>query len=366
MTEGRAHSAQLDLAKDTATKDQAAKPSANAPPMMRVWTRDGFTGMVSVDQSIAYPPDYLRVEGPHAPRRSVLSRMSPVDADDPAALPMLLMESNGGLRIRISGLRQPMPHVVRNVDAEELHFVQEGGAEFQTEFGTVSGERGDFICIPKSIAYRVVPRGAYRSMVLESRSPYKFVTPYPVGMINFERDLVFPTVMEAEGPGAETSLLLKAWDGEHTVFTLPKDPLAYRRHVAGKTPVWKLSMDKIQKLVALPAGGPPYPFLSNEADELLLFNLGDRPVDYRPPIHLNADYDEVLFYVDGAQWGGCTEPGTFTWVPKGVLHHGVSAFTNGPHRSFLLETRPTLRWSEQGKKESEPMETASYGPLVKA
>ena len=41
-------------------------------PPVQLWTRDGFMGAISVVTRSTYAPDYLSVEGPHAPRRAVL------------------------------------------------------------------------------------------------------------------------------------------------------------------------------------------------------------------------------------------------------------------------------------------------------
>ena len=53
-------------------------------PPVQLWTRDGFQGALSVVTRPTYAPDYLSVQGPHAPRRAVLDRLTPDDQDDPA------------------------------------------------------------------------------------------------------------------------------------------------------------------------------------------------------------------------------------------------------------------------------------------
>src|SRR5258708_35068433 len=89
-------------------------------------------------------------------------------------------------------------------------------------------------------------------------------------------------------------------------------------------PVWKLNRANIQVHAYLPQGGPPSQFLSAITGDVLMFNLSARPGG-RPPVHINADFDEVICYVRGpAAWGGCTLPGTLTCVPKGILHQRPS------------------------------------------
>src|SRR5690242_18312125 len=103
------------------------KPQDAAPPV-QLWTRDGFQGAASAVTRPTYAPDYLSVHGPHAPRRTVLGRLTPDDQDDAEALPMTVATSKLGINLLVSGRRKPMPYVVRNVEADEIHFIQSGGA----------------------------------------------------------------------------------------------------------------------------------------------------------------------------------------------------------------------------------------------
>ncbi len=344
----------------TQTANVAASPG---PPLMRVYTREGFAGDFSNAQPTGYPPNYLSVVGPHAPRRWLLSEIVPEDQSDPAAAPMLLADSNRGVRLRLSGRTAKNDVIVRNVEADEIHFVQDGEVRYETDAGSLTAVRGDYVFLPRSTAYRFHGHSQpTRVLILESVSPLKFDTAYVVGTINFARDLQYPVIepIQDEGP---VKLLLRAWTGDDTLFVVPDNPLSLVRHIAGKVPVWKLNISKIQKVTSLPEGGPPYPFMSSEDGGLILFNLGDRPTTgYRPPIHINADFDEVMLYVEGeSPWGGFHQAGTLGWVPKGVVHHGVAPSTPKPHTSWMFETKATLRWTDAATQASVLMETGAYG-----
>ena len=355
---------QIEAGKAATSQEENSPPPG--PPKMMAYTREGFAGAFSASEPAGYPPDFISVEGPHAPRRWIISNIVPADEDHPTALPMLLADSGKGVRLRLSGRRVKSEVIVRNVEADELHFIQDGEVRFETDAGGLDARRGDFVCLPRSTAYRYHATSAsMRSLIIESTSPFKFSTPYPVGVINFGRDLVRATP-EAIPDSGPMKVLLRAWEGEDTLFTVPSNPLSIARHMGGEVPVWKINIDQIQKLVSLPVGGPPYPFLASKNEELLLFNTGDRPTSgYRPPIHVNADFDEVMLYVDGeSAWGGCSEAGTLCWVPKGVVHHGVAPSTPKPHRSWLLETMATFRWTEEVVAVGQLMETGTYGPFV--
>jgi homogentisate 1,2-dioxygenase len=331
-------------------------------PPVQLWTRDGFMGAISVVTRSTYAPDYLSVEGPHAPRRAVLDRLIPDDQDDAQALPTTVATSRQGVKLHVSARRQPMPFVVRNVEADEIHFIQSGHVRFETDVGSLTAEEGDFVCIPRAVAYRYAPIGdAMRSVIVESPAALKLSPPVPTGMLNTARDLKYAKVDPEIAAGGPTKLILKAFDGENTVFTLPHDPLSLGLQLSETVPVWKLNLNRIQVLTYLPEGGPPSPFLSSSTGDVLMFNLSSRPSG-RPPVHINADFDEVICYVRGpGVWGGCSEPGTLTWVPKGVIHHGPAENVPETYQAWLLETRATLRWAPKAIAASQLMETGEYG-----
>ena len=88
-----------------------------------------------------------------------------------------------------------MPYVVRNVETDEIHFIQSGNVKFETDVGSLTAEEGDFVCIPRAIAYRYAPTGdAMRSVIVESPAALKLSPPAPTGMLNVARDLKYAKV----------------------------------------------------------------------------------------------------------------------------------------------------------------------------
>jgi len=339
-----------------------SKDDAKNTPTMQVWTREGFAGQVAVQNRSFYSPDYLAVKGPHAPRRSVLSMLKPDDSSNEKALPTVIATSRVGIRLLTSARRKPMNFTVRKVEADELHFIQSGQVKFDTDVGTIVANEGDFVCIPRSIAYRFYPtEGEMRSLILESPAPLSLTPPAPIGMINFDRDMEYARVdpdIRPDGPG---ELLLKSHDDEITTFQMACDPLALNAHPTQQTPVWKLNLNNIQVHAYEPHGGPPSAFMSSEDNKTMLFNLSARS-GARPPVHVNADFDEVILYVRGpGAWGACNEPGTLTWVPKGVVHHGPDENVAEGYTALLIETRATFRFTPEALAASDLMETGNYG-----
>jgi homogentisate 1,2-dioxygenase len=323
------------------------------------WSREGFVGDGTTLTCAYHPPDYVAVEGPHAPHRLCVERLAPPDRDDPAALPLTLMAARSGARLSVSSRAQPMPFVVSNVEADEVHFVQGGELEFVTDHGAVVAGPGDFVCIPRAVQYRVEPRQMPTlSVVLEIPGALRLDAPEPT-LATVVRPAARPVSLTA----GSTTLLVKSFDGI-TRYTKPHDPLAGGALAQGTVPVWKIALRDIARAEA-DTVGPPRGFAGSPHADELLYSLSARPRGRRPPVHLNADYDEVIYYVAGpGAYGRVDEPGTLTWVPKGIAHHGPTEAVTAGYLAWLFESRSTLRLTPAGLAAATLMETDTYGPLT--
>ena len=65
--------------------------------------------------------------------------------------------ANNDVRMMISRRSSPMPFTFRNADCDEVYFVHEGSGRFETDYGVLAYERGDYIVIPRGTNYRVIP-----------------------------------------------------------------------------------------------------------------------------------------------------------------------------------------------------------------
>lgn len=321
------------------------------------WTRDGFTGERAMIRRTAYTPEYLSVEGPHAPRR-----LSAFDvqgaAVGPYALPLPIATAANGVRVSVSRRTASMPYTMRNVECDEIHFVQDGELRFRTGYGTIPARHGDFVCIPRSIAYTVqLVSSTALSLVVESPLALALKPQTGRDAVDHLRGVTYPDLDEPIPSRGETTLLLKSVD-DLTRFVLPHDPLNAIARAGGVNPVWKVRLEDIPPNDQ----GAPRPFVGTAANELLLFSLCASKRERRPPIHVNADYDEVIFYTAGpGAWGGVSEPGTFTWVPKGVTHNGPPENVPEGYSAWLLESRGTFRLTPAALAVAELMETGLYG-----
>lgn len=322
------------------------------------WSREGFTGDKAWIRRAHYAPDFISAKGPHAPRRLNVRDLQAPNSASPLGMPVVVAGTKTGVRLSVSARSESMPYVMRNVECDEIHFVQQGNVRIRTGYGSFDAAPGEFVCIPRSVAYQIVLlENSSLSFVVESPGAVKLRDPNGPGTVDPARDVTYPELETAAGRSRETTLILKSVD-DVTQFVLPDDPLYAIERGGGINPVWKLRLaDIIPKSV-----GSPVPFLGTSGNDLLVFALNASDRAHRPPVHVNADYDEVIYYFAGpGAWGGVDEPGTLTWVPKGVTHNGPAENVPEGYFAWLLESRATFRLTPAGTAVAELMETGLYG-----
>lgn len=339
------------------------KPNGHAsrPANPHLWSRDGFNGDMCVTARPHPIFAYSAAVGPHAPHRLDLHHVNLPDRSDPAALPTVIATSRNEAAVAVSGRTAPTPFAWRNAENDEVHFVQDGELDYVTDFGTLRAVPGDFVCLPRAVTYRVVPVSTPTlRVIVETPGQLLLKPPAPFGMVNLSRDVARPDPTLSSRSEGPTQLLVKAYDGI-TRFTLPHDPLAIDAVVGGQIPVWKLNLAAIQPLTYLPHGGPPGSFAETHDRDLLFYTLSARP-GARPPMHHNADFDELIFYFRGpGAYGQLTAPGQLAWTPKSIAHWGPVEDVPQGYLAWLLESIGTLRLTPEGRAAAQLMETGQYG-----
>ena len=316
------------------------------------WSREGFYGAGFHIMRPLHVPDFHSVQGPHAPHRLQIGQVVTPDGRDAEALPTTVMISPSGVRISISARSEPMPFLMQNVEADEVYFVQSGELGFATIYGNITGRAGDFVFIPRAIPYQIQSvNGPALALVIESPGGLRFDA-----RPEFSPKTKFAHIKESAVTAGEVILLVKSFDGI-TRYVKPYSPLAVASVGDDASPVWKLALKDIPPNPE----GHPTQFAASPNNDELLYTLSARQ-RRRPPIHYNADYDEVVYYFVGpGAWGKVTEPGTLTWVPKGIAHHGPSEDVAEGYLAWMLESRTTLRLTDVGKQDAQLMETDYYG-----
>jgi homogentisate 1,2-dioxygenase len=325
-------------------------------PYFGIYTRNGFAGPVSTLIRTQYTPKFLRAEGDYAPHRIDTNRVDPAEFGA-RSLPVPILE---GEDVQVSSWRprHPTPFAIRNVLGDELLFVVAGTARLETDFGVLDVRPGDFVLLPRAVGYRLAQVSDLDAIMVASASQWRIDPEHAPATLNPELHVDRPLAYEdpAAAPG-EYEVLLRHGDGCTSLF-YDCDPLATL--AAGGAPaIQRFNLEHVQP-IGMKAGIPPARLVNDDTTRNLIYYLGSRESG-QPPIHHNADYDEIVLYTRGpGSWGSIDTPGEMIWTPKGIIHEGPVEDVPEGYVAWLLETRAPMRLTRAGKEISQLMETSRW------
>lgn len=304
------------------------------------------------------------------------------DAADPRGEPLALLEGPG-VSISLSQRAQAMPFSEKNVDRHQIRFYDRGEFDVQTELGALAVEPGDFVVIPRGLAYREAPRGGSdnRIFVFETEAPIVLAEQLwdSVGFASLfvdysEMELPEPDPAPASTVESEHELRVR-WDGSWHQMVYDFDPCRDVIGWVGDPVIFKMSAWKI------PTAGTSHGHLPPPSGAVLLgagkeffFNVLSLPPSptvtppdgsFGAPAHLN-DYDE-LWLTHASERAPQTE-GHLWLLPRTLPHPGMKRprgpRTDGrPMRSLRInfDTRAPLSWTAAAREAlfDDPM-TAKY------
>lgn len=294
--------------------------------------RSGFQGRVAELYRLHSPIEWTRLEGNYRGWDLSGLTLAPSDQTDANGGPVKLFH-NEDMSIWVSRRAEPMPFAFRNVDGDEVYFVHEGDGVFETEFGPIPYEPGDWIVIPKATTYQLVPKSAQNYfLIIEAVDEIVFPDFTARGLgrhVPFDPAAIFipepKAVQDAEGSGREWQVRLKH-AGEHTSLFYPFDPLDVIGWKGDLFP-FKLNIRDYRTVLSDRIHLMPTSDAVLQARGFIIINRvprraeGDPETERLPPYHRNADYDEVLFTHSGSFYGAKLEPASISFQPQG-LHHG--------------------------------------------
>ena len=296
--------------------------------------RDGFFGDQVQFYRLNPNTNWTRIEGPLQPHSIQSYDLIPEDMNDPHGGPVRLLY-NEDISLSISRRRESMPFFFRNADGDELHFIHKGGGRFESDFGAMSFEVGDYILVPKGTNYRFVyDTNENFSIIVESRYAISFPdrgvigqhAPFDYSKLETpEPDPVY------ESDQGEWELKIKKCDQFTSVFYpfCPMDVVGW----AGSLTVLKLNVRDISNLMSEGMHLPPSVHSTFTAKGLYVCTFRPRNLEGNPNVervpwgHRNIDFDEVFFIHDGqftmsrTEGGKGAATGSISLNPAG-LHHG--------------------------------------------
>lgn len=337
--------------------------------------RRGFFGRASHLYHLHPPTAWVRVEGPLRPRLLLGDRLATGDLLDPRGTPTVLLENDDAV-VSVSRRGQPMPFYVRNADGDEVHFIHRGRGRYETDYGPLASEPGDYLWIPKGTTYRVIPavQDCF-TLIVETR---EFVLP-DRGLMG-QHAFIDPAILETPEPEPH-----EEGSGEWEVRVKRERQLTsffYRFHPLdvvgwkGELMPARFNVRDLRPVVSARYHMPPTVHATFYSDPCAVCTFAPRPFESDPEAqrlpfyHRNIDYDELLFYHAGefmSRHG--IAPGAFTLHPQGI-HHGPhpKAFETIKKReatnevAVLVETVKPLRLSAEAEKAEDLAYATAWAP----
>lgn len=327
----------------------------DAPPLTDLFTRNGFEGPASLLVRGQYTPAYKRVSGDYAPRRLNVWETHP-DADDPRALPVAVLDSPR-VRFEVWNRSVDTPFALRDVHHDQVVYVLEGRARLETDFGILDLKPMDTVLLSRAVTFRLTEVDDLKLLIVGTENALHFKPANDAvlnpAMVDFPRPYDGPPRQDAEH-----EVVVRHAD-ETTSFYYDEDPLHILQAV-GAPAVIRFNMGDVHPLTVKGVASPPAKLIDDPTTETLFFYLGAREGG-RPPVHHNADYDEIGVYAKGpGALGGMDVPGTVVWVPKGVIHHGPEEDVPEGYVAWLFETRANLALTDAGRAIAHLAETEAF------
>lgn len=294
--------------------------------------RSGFFGPASHLHHTHAPTGWSDWQGPLRPRLFNFNHIGEDQANSPWSVPDLL--HNAHCKMRTWRLNAPMDYLVRNADGDELLFIHEGSAELYCDYGHLTLRDGDYVVIPRSTMWRLVPHEPLFVLMIEATNDsYQLPEKGLVGnhAIFDAAMLDTPKIDEAfkaQYSENATQVQIKRHNKVSTV-TFPFNPLdAIGWH--GDLSVMRINWRDIRPLMSHRYHLPPSAHTTFAAQRFVICTFVPRPIESDPGAlkvpfyHNNDDYDEVLFYHAGDFFSRDN-------IEKGMVTFHPAGFTHGPH-----------------------------------
>jgi homogentisate 1,2-dioxygenase len=266
---------------------------------------------------------------PRHVRAHALDPAGPTDAVTGRRL--LFANADVALSYAVAAVASPL---YRNAVGDEVLYVESGTGRVETVFGVVDARAGDYLVIPTSTTYRIVPVGTerLRLLVIEASGHVEPPSRYLSRSGQFlehapfcERDLRSPTEpLLVDGDDVE--VLVKHRQG-FTRYTYAHHPFDVVGWDGGQYP-YALSIHDFEPITGRLHQPPPV-HQTFAGPNFVICSFVPRLFDYHPEAvpapynHANVDSDEVLFYCGGdfmSRKGAGIGQGSLTLHPSGFTH----------------------------------------------
>jgi homogentisate 1,2-dioxygenase len=289
------------------------------------------TAILAADAFDGAPGTTKTANHPLKPRHFQTHKLDTTGADPILGRQPLLANDDVRVSYAVADTASPL---YRNAIGDECLYVEDGSARVESVFGAVDVSAGDYVIIPMSVIYRVVPTGdrPLRTLAVESTGhigpPKRYLSvrgqflehaPY------CERDLRSPS--EPLLVDEEEVEVLVQQRGGWTRFVYAHHPFDVVGWDGCLYP-WVFSIHDFEPITGRIHQPPPV-HQTFEGPNFVLCSFVPRKVDYHelaipvPYNHHNVDSDEMMFYTGGnyeARRGSGIEQGSISLHPSGFTH----------------------------------------------
>jgi len=293
--------------------------------------RDGFRGPASHLYRRHPPTEWVRIEGPLRPRAFDCTSLSAPDRESADAKSVEILHS-ADVVVFASRRNATMPYFIRNADGDELYFIHAGRGQFETDYGLLPYEPGDYVLLPKGTTYRIhVEIGP--SFFLIAETPVSIGLP-DRGMLGqhalFDLGVIAAPTLNSVGDRRQDSQEWEVRIKRAQAYTSVVYPFYPMDVVGWKGNLWPaiLNVRDFRPVMSARYHLPPSVHTTFQAGGTLFSTFAPRPLESDPRsirvpfYHRNMDYDEVLFYHYGNFFSRAgIRPGMMTLHPQGI-HHG--------------------------------------------
>ncbi|HEY7061196.1 MAG TPA: homogentisate 1,2-dioxygenase [Chloroflexota bacterium] len=337
------------------------------------YTRKGFFGPYATLYKTRNPGEPTRRDRALSPLAIDLNETRPSDMDRADGRPMRLF-ANDELTVHVSRRREAMPYCWRNADGDELYFIHQGPARFETELGALEAVIGDFVYLPRNVVYRVIPRTEDAlHLILETQTWLEPADRYhrDHGETTSGLDLSLIEVPEPEDnegpPRSEYEVRVKIEDQIYS-STFDYDPVGVTVGWSGDPVVFKLNVWDVPS-ASLPSTPPTAAvFIADGMGCVVtahspLMQAGGRRGG--PPAHTN-DYDELWFlHTAGSSRERAGQVGKLRWEPQGDTQPGFRRPSgdaprgapdhSAPHMQVNIDVRHRLHVCQEAEAYAEEL-----------
>lgn len=291
--------------------------------------RNGFFGRTSHVYHKHPPTGWLRIEGEHRPRAFTAAAIKGREHFEPE-----FFLENQDVKLGFATLEKSMLVTIRNADFDEVRFIHEGHGFLNTDYGTLSYRKGDYLVIPRGVSYHFEVESVTKALSIFSASEITLPDRGMLGRHAQFDPMVMRTPEIANYRGRD---LRKNAQGEYPLHILregawtrvyyPFDILDIAGWKGDLTP-WAIHVSDIRPIISPRYHLPPSVHTTFVANQFVICSFLPRPLESEegamkvPFYHRNIDFDEVLFYHEGNFFSReGISAGAITWHPQGI-HHG--------------------------------------------